>query len=137
MLKNHQRRSIMFSRLAMFSLAITLARGSQPVEFTTESQPAVSAAAPSVRDLLTAARGVAPSMCTLAGDGVFSWGGRWHAPAESMRSDVRAVFRDREGGRGGARRALTADDATALLEGVASAAASERDIAATVIGRGR
>src|SRR5207237_982885 len=46
-----------------------------------------------VRELLGAARGVAPSLCTLAADGVYSWGGRWQAPAEAVQSDIRSRVR--------------------------------------------
>ena len=82
-----------------------------------------------LRTLLVAARGVAPSVCTLAADGVYSWGGRWMAPAEAITSDVRTRLRSMH------KRRLETDDARALLDGIASADACERHLAATLIGR--
>src|SRR5207253_4854845 len=61
-----------------------------------------------------AARGVAPSLCTLAADGVYSWGGRWTAPAEPIRSDIRSRVQRMH------RKHLAADESRALLEGIAS-----------------
>src|SRR5713226_8897649 len=53
------------------------------------------AAVPDVRELLVAARGVAPVLCALAADGVSTggWGGGWAAPATPIASDLRARLR--------------------------------------------
>src|SRR3954465_4876650 len=79
------------------------------------ARSAPTAAAQEVRELLAASRGVAPAMCTLAADGVSSWGGRWYAPAEAVRSTIRSRLNSR------GKRRVTADDMRALMEGIASA----------------
>jgi len=112
----------MFSKLASFTLGLLVMSNGRPSSST-------AAAAQEVRELLIAARGVAPSLCTLAADGVYSWGGRWTAPAEPVRSDIRSRVRRYH------RRHLEADDARALLDGIASADACERHLSATLIGR--
>jgi len=90
---------------------------------------AAPAAAQELRELLAASRGVAPSLCSLAADGLSSWGGRWQAPAEAIQSDVRKrVHVER-------RQRLASDEAGALMQGLASADACERHISATLIGR--
>src|SRR3954470_16224840 len=73
-----------------------------------------SAAPFSLRDLLTSARGVAPTLCSLAADGVWTgrWGGgMWNAPVVSVGQEVRVEIRRALSNR------LSADDTRALLEG--------------------
>src|ERR671937_546332 len=91
--------------------------------------PAAASPAQEVRELLAAARGVAPSLCTLAADGIYSWGGRWSAPAEAVQSDIRTKVHALR------RRHLTQDESRVLMEGIASADACERHLSATLIGR--
>src|SRR5436309_221234 len=52
---------------------------------------------PDVRELLVAARGVAPAICALAADGVWSggWGSGWSAPITPISSDLRGRLRSR------------------------------------------
>jgi len=113
----------MFSKLAPFTFGILVVTNGRAVPAAPVS------AAQDVRELLVAARGVAPSLCTLAADGVYSWGGRWTAPAEPVRSDIRSRVRRLH------RRHLAADESRALLEGIASTDACERHLSATLIGR--
>jgi HEAT repeat protein len=122
MLKNQQRSMIMFSRVLSFALgALVASHGA--------SEGSIVGARQEVRDLLVSARGVAPSLCTLAADGLGSWGGRWQAPAEAIRSDIRTRVRQIRFQR------LTQDESRALLDGLASADGCERHLAATLIGR--
>src|SRR6266516_3979388 len=69
---------------------------------------------PDVRELLVSARGVAPSVCLLAADGVAStgrWGGGfWDAPAMSIGAEVRMRIREMMRAR------LGSDDRRALLD---------------------
>ena len=101
----------MFSKLASFTLGLLVVSNGRPAP----AAPVASASsAQDVRELLVAARGVAPSLCTLAADGVYSWGGRWTAPAEPVRSDIRSRVQKMH------RRHLATDESRALLEGIAS-----------------
>src|SRR5438034_8282682 len=126
MLTNQQRSIAMFSKLASFTFAVLVVANGRAVP---AAPAAPVSAAQDVRELLVAARGVAPSLCTLAADGVYSWGGRWTAPAEPVRSDIRSRVRRLH------RRHLAADESRALLEGIASTDACERHLSATLIGR--
>ena len=116
----------MFSKLASFTFGLLVVTNGRAVP---AAPAAPVSAAQDVRELLVAARGVAPSLCTLAADGVYSWGGRWTAPAEPVRSDIRSRVRRLH------RRHLAADESRALLEGIASTDACERHLSATLIGR--
>src|SRR5687768_7750167 len=119
MLKNQQRSHVMITKTMSIALALMVGDGA----------PARAAAAQEVRELLSSARGVAPSMCAMAADGLYSWGGRWQAPAEAVRSDVRTRLRTHT------KRRLTSDETAALLEGIASTDACQRHLAATLVGR--
>src|SRR5688572_33123529 len=101
----------MFSRILSVALgAVLIVRAPAPA-----AQPARAEAAQELQDLLAASRGVAPSLCTLAADGMYSWGGsRWYAPAEAITSDVRTRLRLER------KRRLTSDESRALLQGIAS-----------------
>src|SRR4051812_5727727 len=128
----------MFTKFATLAIAIALTKNTLPAAPTLAAESdssATRAAVPTLREVLGAARGVAPTMCTLAGDGVFSWGGRWHAPAEATRSDVRGALKEHIDGRRRSRRVLSADDAAALMQGIASPDGCERYMAATIMGR--
>src|SRR6266849_2456044 len=89
------------------------------------------AAVPDVRELLVAARGVAPVLCALAADGVSTggWGGGWAAPATPIASDLRARLRSLR------RAPLSPDEGQALVAGLAATDACERHLAATLLGR--
>src|SRR5690348_15282650 len=89
---------------------------------------------PDVREVLGSARGVAPLVCLLAGDGVAStgrWGGGgyWDAPAMAIGGEVRMRAREMF------RTRLTAEDERALLDGLGSDDACVRHLAATIVGR--
>jgi len=90
---------------------------------------------PDVREVLGSARGVAPVVCLLAGDGVASsgrWGGGggyWDAPAMAIGGEVRMRVREM------LRARLNDEDERALLDGLGSDDACVRHLAATIIGR--
>src|SRR5437763_1289056 len=88
---------------------------------------------PDVRELVTSARGVAPTVCMLAADGVAStgrWGGGyWDAPSMSIGTEVRMRIREM------LRARLDRDDQRALLEALGSEDACVRHLSATIIGR--
>jgi HEAT repeat protein len=115
----------MISKLVSFALGAGLMGASAAVP-----HPSSLAAQQDIQELLAAARGVSATFCTLAADGVFSWGGRWLAPAEAVRSDIRSrmQFNRRN-------RRLSADESRALLTGIASTDPCERHMSATLIGR--
>src|SRR4051812_49196432 len=115
MLKNQQRRVSMFSRVVFLTVGTLLLTDGAPVA---AGSPA--AGAQEVRELLAASRGVAPAMCTLAADGLFNWGGRWSAPAEAVKSDIRSRVRKMH------RHALSADESQTLIGSIGSADACER-----------
>src|SRR5205085_2483351 len=110
---------IMLARSALMLITL-LARGDMPEPHAlgvfvvpNESASASSAAALSLRDVLTAARGVAPTLCALAADGVWTgrWGGgMWDAPVVSVGPEVRVEVRRALKNR------LSPDDTRALLE---------------------
>src|SRR5690349_18595732 len=109
--------------------------------FITAGTPAATSTAamamhhhtPDVRELLVSARGVAPAVCLLAGDGVAStgrWGGGfWDAPAMSIGAEVRMRVREMM------RSPLTSEDERALLDALGSNDACIRHLASTIIGR--
>ena len=92
---------------------------------------------PDVRELLASARGVAPTVCLLAADGVAStgrWGGGggggfWDAPAMSIGAEVRMRVREM------LRARLDAEDQRALLDALSADDACVRHLSATIIGR--
>src|SRR5262245_51832113 len=90
----------------------------------------VSEARVDARELLAAARGVAPSVCKLAADGASNgWGGSWDAPDVAIRADVRELVR-------GIRRAeLERGEFQALLDALGSEDNCVRHMAGTLIGR--
>jgi HEAT repeat protein len=85
--------------------------------------------APDVRDLLNAARGVAPTVCALAANGALNGGWGWDAPNVAIHADIRGTMRDLRTG--------TLDDAQgrALLDALGSDDACVRHMAGTLIGR--
>src|SRR5690348_10617231 len=91
---------------------------------------------PDVREVLGSARGVAPTICLLAADGVASsgrwgWGGGgyWDAPAMAIGSEVRMRVREM------LRARLNSDDDRALLDGLSADDVCVRHLAAVIIGR--
>src|SRR5690242_3582727 len=87
---------------------------------------------PDVREVLESARGVAPSICLLAADGVAStgrWGGGWDAPAMSIGAEVRMRLREMMRAR------LSSDDERALIGALGADDPCVRQLAATIIGR--
>src|SRR5262245_8064634 len=92
---------------------------------------AAVAGAPDLPEALQAARGVAPSLCLLATDGIGNgWGGGWGAPVMPLgTSDVRGRVRSLH------RSGLTPDERRAFVTGLAAVDPCERQVAATVLGR--
>ncbi|PYP99766.1 MAG: hypothetical protein DMF82_23850, partial [Acidobacteria bacterium] len=86
---------------------------------------------PDVRELLVAARGVAPAICALAADGVWSggWGSGWSAPITPISSDLRGRLRSLH------KSPLSPDEGQALVAGLGATDACERHLAATLLGR--
>jgi HEAT repeat protein len=88
-----------------------------------------SASSTDLRELLAAARGVAPALCVLAADGVSGWGEGWSAPAPPLASEVRARVH-------ALRRSRPSPEETqALLAGLAATDPRERHLAAVLLGR--
>jgi hypothetical protein len=131
----------MFARSTLM-LVTLLARGDVPAPHAPHvtgllvvpnaSAASSGAVALSLRDLLTSARGVAPALCALTADGVWTgrWGGgMWDAPVVSIGPEVRVDVRR------ALKAPLTADDTRALLDGLAADDACVRHLSATLIGR--
>src|SRR3954466_14751297 len=109
--------------------ALTIKGGVLPLPAIQRQQPIDRAL--DVRELLIAARGVAPALCALASDGASNGGWGWDAPDVAIQSDIRTTMRDL--------RNADLDDAQgkALLDALASDDACVRHLAGTLIGRSR
>src|SRR5690242_11643371 len=121
----------MMMRSSLLIVSVFITAGTPPARST--AAMAMHHHTPDVRELLVSARGVAPAVCLLAGDGVAStgrWGGGyWDAPAMSIGGEVRMRVREM------LRTRLSGEDERALLEGLGSDDACVRHLAATIIGR--
>jgi len=121
------------SSLLMVSVFVAggYAHGASTVELATPMHHHT----PDVREVLASARGVAPTVCLLAADGVAStgrWGrggGFWDAPAMSIGGEVRMRVREM------LRARLDAEDQRALLDGLGADDPCVRHLSATIIGR--
>src|SRR4051812_28542611 len=125
------RKNMLRSSLLIISVFVT---GSRTGVIPAASTPgSLHHHTPDVREILGSARGVAPSICMLAADGVAStgrWGGGfWDAPAMSIGSEVRMRIREMMRAR------LDREDQRALLDALGSDDACVRHLGATIIGR--
>src|SRR4051812_7623970 len=104
------------SSLLVLSLFVTNGAGRAAAPATAPAVVARRQPPPDVRELLGAARGVAPVLCVLAADGITTvgrWGGgMWDAPAVSIGPEVRTRVREMMRAR------FSADDQRALLDGL-------------------
>src|SRR6185312_1853301 len=121
----------MIARTSLLIVSLSLT-GSVGHLATPAGRAALHHHTPDVRELLTSARGVAPSICLLAADGVAStgrWGSGWDAPAMSIGGEVRMRLREMMRAR------LSSDDERALIDALGADDACVRHLAATISGR--
>src|SRR5437762_4358870 len=122
-------------RSSLLMVSVFVAGGYAHEASTVELSTPMHHHTPDVREVLASARGVAPTVCLLAADGVAStgrWGrggGFWDAPAMSIGGEVRMRVREM------LRARLAAEDRRALLDALSADDACVRRLSATIIGR--